>query len=147
MHSATAPILLLPASLDSVPASPYVPSHGLKIIQSHMAAADRWVVWPYLARSGGVEDLSVLYSGKQSWVTSTAVKAMTSDWIVCLVKREVQFWLLLSCYGYFINAWNMFSVIFWAEVLKYGRQIAISSKKVYDPMLPFPHYGSSFSFR
>lgn len=94
MHSATAPILLLPASLDSVPASPYVPSRGLKIIQSHMAAADRWVVRPYLARSGGVEDLSVLYSGKQSWMKSTAVKAMTSDWIVCLVKREVQFWLL-----------------------------------------------------
>lgn len=58
----TAQIFLNQASLDSTPASLYVPSRGLKIIQLHMAAEDRWVVWPYLARLRGVEALVVLYS-------------------------------------------------------------------------------------
>lgn len=65
------------------------PSRSLKIIQSHMAAEDRWVTWPYRPKLRGVPAPAVRCSAKQN-DTVAAYR----------IRGDCRGWLLTSTAGW-----------------------------------------------
>lgn len=141
----TIQILLIRESLDSVPASLLAQSRSLKIIQRHMAAEDRWVMWPHPMRLRGApavaawcgpKEMKLEHPGSEGTGADVSshyaeLKLMRQAWFCSCVppvfRSKLQGWLCLSKSSTFAV-----SLVTWTQILRDRRDVKSR------PLLRFP---------